>query len=297
MQKYYPKNQENLAQYKRNWYEKNKERILAKRKKNYYCNKSVILLKHKEYTARNKDRIRVRKNAYNHQRRLGNPLVRVNNSISAQIRNCLKGNKSGRSWEKLVGYGLEDLKKHLESKFEPGMSWGNFGKWEIDHITPKSWYAFSSPDDDSFKQCWGLENLQPLWKYQNVKKGHRYAGSPVGLIWLREKENGRLDKFKLELFTQRMPTPSKDELKELYQIQKFSAKEIGQMFGVTKVAVAYWLRKLGIQVRSTSEANKAHYKRHPEAIERLRQNVAFLDTIRPLSHNRHRKVAVIELRK
>ena len=29
---------------------------------------------------------------------------------------------------------------------------------------------FSSPEDIEFKICWGLENLQPLWWDENIKK-------------------------------------------------------------------------------------------------------------------------------
>ena len=66
----------------------------------------------------------------------------------------------------------EDLEKHLESKFEEGMSWDNYGEWHIDHIIPQSHFDINSADCEEFKKCWSLENLQPLWKKDNLKKSN-----------------------------------------------------------------------------------------------------------------------------
>ncbi len=79
--------------------------------------------------------------------------------------------KNGRHWENLVGYSVQDLKKHIESKFLPGMSWDNRHEWHIDHITPRSAFNITSAECEEFKRCWSLENLQPLWAKDNLSKG------------------------------------------------------------------------------------------------------------------------------
>ena len=66
----------------------------------------------------------------------------------------------------ILGYSSEDLKKHMESLFLDGMSWENWGEWQIDHIKPVS--SFTKEDDP--KMVNGLTNLQPLWKRDNIKK-------------------------------------------------------------------------------------------------------------------------------
>ena len=99
-----------------------------------------------------------------------NPIYRLNHSISSNIRQSLKDSKGGRKWELLVGYTLEDLKKHLEKQFQDGMTWGNYGEWHVDHIIPKSVFNFTKPEHTDFKRCWALKNLQPLWSEDNLKK-------------------------------------------------------------------------------------------------------------------------------
>lgn len=69
-----------------------------------------------------------------------------------------------------LGYSSEELKKHLESQFLPGMSWENYGtgvgKWQIDHIVH---LAKWSPDSDP-KQVNALSNLRPMWEKENCRR-------------------------------------------------------------------------------------------------------------------------------
>ncbi len=108
------------------------------------------------------------------QYRANNPRVRVDDRISSMIRQALKDKKDGKSWEKMVGYTKEDLYNHLESLFLEGMSWENIGEWHIDHIKPRSSFSYESPEDQDFKDCWSLSNLQPLWAKDNLRKGKKW---------------------------------------------------------------------------------------------------------------------------
>jgi hypothetical protein len=94
---------------------------------------------------------------------------RLRTNFSSLLRAHLR--KNGDHVFDIVGYSVHDLKKHLENKFEDGMSWDNYGKWHIDHIIPASSFKYRSYEDIEFKECWSLENLQPLWALDNIKKG------------------------------------------------------------------------------------------------------------------------------
>lgn len=98
-------------------------------------------------------------------------MLRLRHNISCAISRSLKMNKKGRRWEKVVGYSLQDLQKHLERQFIKGMTWGNYGKWHVDHKIPVSVFNFKTVRDIDFKKCWDLNNLQPMWGTLNISKG------------------------------------------------------------------------------------------------------------------------------
>ena len=102
---------------------------------------------------------------------------KVSFNFSRRMRKSLNNLKGGRSWEALAGYTLKELKAHLEAKFTNGMSWENYGEWHIDHIIPLSNFVFTDTNSNEFKECWSLQNLQPLWAIENIKKSNKMAGS------------------------------------------------------------------------------------------------------------------------
>ena len=62
---------------------------------------------------------------------------------------------------------------YLERQFKDGMNWNNYGKWHVDHKIPVSFFEFSSYNDWEFKYCWSLNNLQPLWAEENLRKWNK----------------------------------------------------------------------------------------------------------------------------
>ena len=85
--------------------------------------------------------------------------------------NSLKrmGKKKEDETIKLLGYSALELKEYIESLFVEGMSWDNYGEWHIDHIKPVSSYEQDTPVD----VVNSLENLQPLWAFDNLSKGNK----------------------------------------------------------------------------------------------------------------------------
>jgi hypothetical protein len=73
-----------------------------------------------------------------------------------------------------LGCSIYELKSYLESRFQPGMSWDNYGEeWHLDHVIPLSWFDLS--DNKQFSRACHYTNLQPLWAENNFSKGDRYA--------------------------------------------------------------------------------------------------------------------------
>ncbi|CAM0105020.1 hypothetical protein VPH209E381_0045 [Vibrio phage 209E38-1] len=99
---------------------------------------------------------------------LENPKNKARMSLRDLLKRAYRlGYVKNESTEKALGYNPIDLMKSMESKFLDGMSWGNHGDWHIDHIKPVS----SFPQGTAPSVINALDNLQPLWASDNLKKG------------------------------------------------------------------------------------------------------------------------------
>lgn len=91
--------------------------------------------------------------------------------LRARLKEALKNSAKTGSAVADLGCSIEELKKYLESKFKPGMTWQNWSKtgWHIDHIRPLS--SFDLTDPEQVKIACHYSNLQPLWASENISKG------------------------------------------------------------------------------------------------------------------------------
>ena len=93
--------------------------------------------------------------------------------ISTIIRQKMQGKRKAGSAVKDLGCTLMELMDHLESKFQDGMNWENYGEWHIDHIKPLSMFDLTNEED--FKIAVHYKNLQPLWAIDNLKKSNKVS--------------------------------------------------------------------------------------------------------------------------
>lgn len=150
----------------------NKDKIKQANAKYYQNNKEKLNQYHSNYYQNNKEHINKVKAEYRKKRRESDPSFRLRRNVSRMISKALVTGK-GASCLEYLEYDMAQLKSHLEGLFQEGMSWDNYGEWHIDHIIPQSHLKYDSMKDENFKKCWALENLQPLWKIDNLKKGNR----------------------------------------------------------------------------------------------------------------------------
>lgn len=80
------------------------------------------------------------------------------------------GGKKEDHTEELLGYSALQLRTHIESLFEEGMTWDNHGKgpddWHLDHVKPVCEF---SPDEHP-RTVNALSNLRPLWGRENLRR-------------------------------------------------------------------------------------------------------------------------------
>ncbi len=104
---------------------------------------------------------------------------KIKSHLRSRLGSALKKEKKVGSFVRDLGCTIPELKAHLESKFQIGMTWENWGRgkgnWNIDHIIPLS--AFTLTDRQHFLLACNYLNLQPLWFEENMIKGHKYEGA------------------------------------------------------------------------------------------------------------------------
>lgn len=166
-------NKKHIKIYKKEYCKKNSNQKREYDKLYYVKNHDYILDRVQQYTKNNLEKHRIYMRNYMFNRSQNDVMFRLNSRLRNAVGRTLHGEKVGRHWEDIVGYTLQDLKQHLESKFTEDMTWDNYGKWHIDHIKPSSNFKFTSYNDEEFKECWKLENLQPLWARDNILKSNK----------------------------------------------------------------------------------------------------------------------------
>jgi len=93
--------------------------------------------------------------------------------LRIRLWHALKGKTKDRSAVRDLGCSIDELKEYLESKFQLGMSWDNYGEWHIDHVIPLN--NFDLTDESQIKEACNFKNLQPLWEHDNLTKGSNLA--------------------------------------------------------------------------------------------------------------------------
>jgi len=157
------------------WRDSNKEYMTNKSKIWYEQNKEHRKKYLKEYRKKNVDKIREVKRNYEKTRKHNDPIYKLINNFRTAIYQVLKENnvqKNGHYFE-ILKYTPDELITHLEGKFTGEMSWDNYGKWHVDHIRPISSFNIQEIGDELFMECWSLNNLQPLWGDENIRKSNK----------------------------------------------------------------------------------------------------------------------------
>jgi 5-methylcytosine-specific restriction endonuclease McrA len=155
------------------------EKEQSKRFQSEYRKRDEVVSRNREYQKEYRTTEEFRKSNSEYQKKYRTKKIstdatfRLERNMASHIYHALMGNKYKKQWPKCVGYTLPQLQERLECGFAEGMSWSNYGEWHVDHIVPKSKFKYASYEDDAFKQCWSLDNLQPLWAKENLAKGNR----------------------------------------------------------------------------------------------------------------------------
>jgi hypothetical protein len=138
-------------------------------RKSYLKNIDKEREKYKEYYHKNKEKLRAVKNKWKSKRMKEDGFYRMKINLRARIREYLIGESKGLRTRQIVGLDKVEFKLYIQNKFVDGMSWENYGKWHLDHITP----LCIAKDNEEALLLNHYTNLQPLWAEDNLKKGKK----------------------------------------------------------------------------------------------------------------------------
>jgi hypothetical protein len=159
----YAANRERAAASRRAWRAANPEReaanAKARREKRSPAQRERDNARARRYYEANKD----------------NPKYIMPKRLRSRLYQCVRGKLHDTSAVRHLGCTVDELRAHIESQFQPGMTWENWGqgegKWHIDHISPLS--AINHEDEEAMRQACHYTNLQPMWGSDNIRKGAR----------------------------------------------------------------------------------------------------------------------------
>ena len=218
---YMERNAERVQQRRHGYYQRNKAQCLAQAKRWRKANQERYLatsrLSRRQYRANHHEETLAKQRAYNqrpevkakrrvwdrlnsrphwsreatkawHKRRLENDIqYRLKVRCKARLSSYLSAHGARKHYHsiELIGCTIAQLKTHLESHWQPGMSWENYGRyrrgglmtWHIDHIKPVA--SFDLTDPKQQRACFHWTNLQPLWAPENMAKHDKLDWTPT----------------------------------------------------------------------------------------------------------------------
>jgi hypothetical protein len=156
------------------YYQKNKDKLQSVNKENkaeWYKNNSD---KVKEYNKAYRSENKIKERKQQADRYASDDLYKLSCNVRCLINDSTRRKKFTKQSKTadILGCTWEQFKQHIESQFEPWMTWDNRGgkvvvgpnmTWDLDHIIPIS----SAVTEDDVKRLNHYTNFQPLCSYQN----------------------------------------------------------------------------------------------------------------------------------
>lgn len=107
------------------------------------------------------------------RKRAADPNYRIRTSLRWRLGDALRGRSKAGSAVSDLGCSIPEFRAYIERKFQPGMTWENWGRstWHLDHIVPLA--AFDLTNRHQLLSACHYTNLQPLWASENMAKKDR----------------------------------------------------------------------------------------------------------------------------
>jgi hypothetical protein len=166
----------NLCNNKQKEYRNNtKNKIKAKQyRTKYYCDhRDTILAQSMSY--RSRADVKIKRNTAERHKKQNNIGYRLICYLRSRNSDILKNISKPIHAKDGIGCSIDELKRHIEKQFLPGMTWDNWGngdgKWNIDHIKP-----FCLCNKNNIEEILNnnhYTNLRPMWWKENISRKYK----------------------------------------------------------------------------------------------------------------------------
>tara|TARA_B100001063_G_C16656266_1_gene498653 strand:- start:266 stop:832 length:567 start_codon:yes stop_codon:yes gene_type:complete len=135
-------------------------------KKYHENNREKVRAKNVRWKANNPEKVKAIS-----QRQWANPSYKIQKRLCENFKNWLFKGVQSPCTERLVGCTREEARNWIEAQFLPGMTWENYGAWQIDHMLP--WEHFNLFESSEHPKVMHYTNIQPLWGPDNQVKNSK----------------------------------------------------------------------------------------------------------------------------
>lgn len=260
---YREENKEERSEYNKLYKQEHREEISEYNRVYKEEHKGKIKIQRKGYRKEN----RVSINDYTRLKLKTDPMFKMCKTVRNRLYDFLqtKNLKKKYKFEEYIGCTPSEFKIHIESQFQPGMTWDNHGTlWHIDHIIA---LANAQNEEQIYKLC-HYKNLRPLVAHPNFIKGDR-----ADMCWQKLQRDKLLDEdIKLGFPINLEPKDfvlSHEEFTTEHRSFIERYEWLGTIgFGVRHVFTARWENKLAGVVMIAEPNNYQFNKEHEALIQR-----------------------------
>ncbi len=154
-----------------------KEEMREFNKQYWVKTKDIQTERHKKWKEENREHVNEYSRLYakkNYKKDMQNVQYKLKKNLRCRLYHAIKygyGVKNDNTLN-LLSCSIEFFQGYMESKFEDGMTWENYGKWHVDHIIPCSSWDLTIPSE--VRMCFHYLNLQPMWGSENTAKKDKF---------------------------------------------------------------------------------------------------------------------------
>lgn len=162
--------------------EANKDRLMAQSRAAYektrFCPKEKE--RRRSYYLENRERILQKRkddqpktNKRNRERAAASPILGICRNLKARLAHSARTMGAMVTCGKALRGERLLIKQRLEMNFLPGMTWANYGEWQVDHVKPLAAFVVKGQDVNLANlRC----NLRPAWASDNQRKSAMFKG-------------------------------------------------------------------------------------------------------------------------